>query len=144
MDHPDQANPRCLVVFDLLVKFRGQVVGRNDFDGQVRGNSDVPLGQLDAGKPTCTDEGDVGPSDQFGSMSKALVAVVSRPDITRLMFITEQAEPIERTKTKTGLTVTVDIISGYYPTGAKTPPGFKENMTILLVPIFPSKNSWGN
>jgi len=82
MDHPDQAHPRFLVVLDLLVKFRGQVVARNNFDGQVRGNSDVTLGQLAAGKPTCTDEGDVGPSDQFGSMSKALVAVVSRPNMT--------------------------------------------------------------
>ena len=56
MDHPDQAHPRFLVVFDFLVKFRSQVVGRNDFDGQVRGNSDVTLGQLAAGKSTCTDE----------------------------------------------------------------------------------------
>ena len=49
-------------------------------------------------------------------------------------------ELIERTKTKTGLTVTVDIISGNYPTGAKAPPGFKENMTILFDDHLPKWN----
>ena len=47
---------------------------------------------------------------------------------------------IERTKTKTGSTVTVDIIAGNYPTGAKAPPGFKENMTILFDDHLPKWN----
>ena len=68
------------------------------------------------------------------------------PHVTRacqgVIFVSVELvkELIERTKTKTGLTVTVDIISGNYPTGAKAPPGFKENMTILFDDHLPKWN----
>ena len=68
------------------------------------------------------------------------------PHVTRacqgVIFVSVELvkELIERTKTKTGLTVTVDIISGNYPTGAKAPPGFKENMTIQFDDHLPKWN----
>jgi hypothetical protein len=49
-------------------------------------------------------------------------------------------ELMERTHTKTGLWVTVDIIEMIYATGEKAPEGFKENMTIAFDDFLPKWN----
>ena len=68
------------------------------------------------------------------------------PHVTRacqgVVFVSVELvkELMERTQTKTGLSVTVDIIAGNYPTGAKAPPGFRETMTILFDDHLPKWN----
>jgi Rhodopirellula transposase DDE domain len=47
---------------------------------------------------------------------------------------------MERTKTKTGLWVSVDLLPGDYPTGEKAPAGFKEAMTIVFDEVLPRWN----
>ncbi len=47
---------------------------------------------------------------------------------------------MERTHTKTGLWVTVEIIEMIYSTGEKAPEGFKETMTIAFFDLLPKWN----
>lgn len=49
-------------------------------------------------------------------------------------------ELLEKAATKTGLQVTVDILSGIYPTGEKAPVGFKEAMKIVFDDLLPRWN----
>ena len=68
------------------------------------------------------------------------------PHVTRacqgVIFVSVELvkELIERTKTKTGLRVTVDIIERMYATGEKAPVGCKEHMTILFDDLLPKWN----
>jgi Rhodopirellula transposase DDE domain len=68
------------------------------------------------------------------------------PHVTRacqgVVFISVELvkELMERTKTKTGLWVTVDIIETSYATGEKAPAGFKENMPLLFDDLLPKWN----
>lgn len=68
------------------------------------------------------------------------------PHITRacqgVVFISVELvkELMERTSTKTGLRVTVDIIREAYTTGEKAPSGFKEQMTIAFDDELPKWN----
>lgn len=68
------------------------------------------------------------------------------PHVTRscqgVVFVSVELvkELMERTKTSTGLRVTVDIIEMIYATGEKAPEGFKENMTILFDDLLPKWN----
>ncbi len=68
------------------------------------------------------------------------------PHVTRacqgVVFVSVELvkELMERTKTNTGLRVTVDIIEMVYATGEKAPAGFKENMTILFDDTLPKWN----
>jgi len=68
------------------------------------------------------------------------------PHVTRacqgVVFVSVELvkELMERTKTKTGLWVTVDIIEMLYATGEKAPEGFKENMTIAFDDLLPKWN----
>jgi len=68
------------------------------------------------------------------------------PHVTRscqgVVFVSVELvkELMERTKTKTGLWVSVDIIEMIYATGEKAPEGFKENMTITFDDILPKWN----
>lgn len=68
------------------------------------------------------------------------------PHVTRacqgVVFISVELvkELMERTKTKTGLWVTVDIIEGVYACGDKAPAGCKENMPILFDDLLPKWN----
>jgi hypothetical protein len=45
-----------------------------------------------------------------------------------------------KAKTKTGLSVTVDILPGNYPTGVKAPVGFKEAMPLVFDKVLPKWN----
>jgi Rhodopirellula transposase DDE domain len=47
---------------------------------------------------------------------------------------------IEKTSTRKGLKVTVDIIPGIYATGLKAPVGFKENMPLVFDEVLPQWN----
>jgi DDE family transposase len=47
---------------------------------------------------------------------------------------------MERTTTKTGLRVTVDVIATSYPTGAKAPVDFKKRMAIVFDDLLPKWN----
>jgi hypothetical protein len=47
---------------------------------------------------------------------------------------------MEKTSTKTGLWVTVDIIAAPYPTGVKAPVDFKETMALVFDDLFPKWN----
>ena len=47
---------------------------------------------------------------------------------------------MERTTTRTGLRVTVDIIAATYATGVKAPEGFKETMAIVFDDLLPKWN----
>lgn len=47
---------------------------------------------------------------------------------------------MEKTKTKTGLTVTVNILDGVYQTGRKVSKAFKEQMPILFDTVLPQWN----
>ena len=47
---------------------------------------------------------------------------------------------MEKTKTKQGLKVTVDIIDKVYQTGRKVADGFKENMTLVFDLLLPNWN----
>ena len=47
---------------------------------------------------------------------------------------------MEKTKTKQGLKVTVDIIDKVYQTGRKVADGFKENMTLVFDQLLPNWN----
>jgi hypothetical protein len=47
---------------------------------------------------------------------------------------------MERTTTKTGLQVTVDIIATNYPTGEKAPVDFKKTMTLVFDDLLPKWN----
>jgi len=47
---------------------------------------------------------------------------------------------MEKTKTKQGLTVAVDIINKVYQTGRKVAQEFKENMTIVFDEHLPKWN----
>lgn len=68
------------------------------------------------------------------------------PHVTRacqgVVFISVELvkELMERTRTKTGLWVTVDIIRQTYATGEKAPNGFKEQMTIAFDDVLPKWN----
>lgn len=68
------------------------------------------------------------------------------PHVTRacqgVVFISVELvkELMERTSTKTGLRVTVDIIRETYATGEKAPTGFKEQMTIAFDDLLPKWN----
>lgn len=68
------------------------------------------------------------------------------PHITRacqgVIFVSVELvkELMERTKTKTGLWVTVDIIKDRYATGEKAPDGFKEQMPIVFDESLPKWN----
>ena len=68
------------------------------------------------------------------------------PHVTRscqgVVFVSVELvkELMERTKTKTGLWVTVDIIEMMYATGEKAPAGFKEHMTIAFDKLLPKWN----
>lgn len=68
------------------------------------------------------------------------------PHVTRacqgviLVSVELAKELMGRTKTKTGLSVTVDIIEMIYTTGVKAPEGFKENMTIAFDDVLPKWN----
>lgn len=68
------------------------------------------------------------------------------PHVTRacqgviLVSVELVKELMERTQTKTGLWVTVDIIEMIYTTGVKAPEGFKQNMTIAFDDILPKWN----
>ena len=68
------------------------------------------------------------------------------PHLTRacqgVVFISVELvkELMERTRTKTGLWVTVDIIKQAYATGEKAPHGFKEQMTIAFDDVLPKWN----
>jgi hypothetical protein len=68
------------------------------------------------------------------------------PHVTRacqgVVFVSVELvkELMERTQTRTGLRVTVDIIETIYATGEKAPEGFKENMTILFDDLLPKWN----
>ena len=68
------------------------------------------------------------------------------PHVTRacqgVVFVSVELvkELMERTKTKTGLWVTVDIIEMMYATGEKVPAGFKENMTLAFDDLLPKWN----
>jgi hypothetical protein len=55
----------------------------------------------------------------------------SRPLVKELM---------ERTRTKTGLWVTVDLLPGNYPAGEKAPAGFKKTMKIVFDDLLPKWN----
>jgi hypothetical protein len=59
------------------------------------------------------------------------VVFVSLPLVKGLM---------ERTRTKTGLWVTVDILPGVYPAGEKAPAGFKKTMKIVFDDVLPKWN----
>ncbi len=59
------------------------------------------------------------------------VVFVSLPLVKELM---------ERTRTKTGLSVTVDILPAIYPAGEKAPAGFKETMKIAFDTLLPKWN----
>jgi len=84
----------------------------------------------------------------FPHVTRACQGVVfaSRPLVKELM---------ERTHTKTGLWVTVDLLPGSYPAGEKAPAGFKKTMKIVFDDILPKWNylvlpqeaataGWGN
>lgn len=68
------------------------------------------------------------------------------PHVTRVcqgvVFVSVELvkELMEKTKTRTGLWVTVDIIARVYATGAKAPEGFKENMKIMFDTVLPQWN----
>lgn len=68
------------------------------------------------------------------------------PHVTRacqgVVFVSVELvkELMERTRTKTGLEVTVDIIATPYATGEKAPVGFKENMPLLFDDQLPKWN----
>ena len=68
------------------------------------------------------------------------------PHVTRacqgVVFVSVELvkELMERTKTKTGLWVTVDIIERIYLTKVQAPEGFKENMTIAFDDVLPKWN----
>ena len=47
---------------------------------------------------------------------------------------------MERTQTKTGLWVSVDILAGDYPAGEKAPAGFKKTMKIAFDEFLPRWN----
>jgi hypothetical protein len=47
---------------------------------------------------------------------------------------------MEKTTTRTGLWVTVDIIAAPYPTGVKAPVDFKETMALVFDDLFPKWN----
>ena len=47
---------------------------------------------------------------------------------------------MEKTTTKTGLWVTVDIIAATYPTGVKAPGDFKKTMAIVFDDLLPKWN----
>jgi hypothetical protein len=59
------------------------------------------------------------------------VVFVSLPLVKELM---------ERTQTKTGLWVSVDLLAGDYPAGEKAPAGFKEAMKIAFDELLPRWN----
>lgn len=68
------------------------------------------------------------------------------PHVTRacqgVVFVSVELvkELMEQTRTKTGLSVTVDIIEKIYVTKERAPDGFKENMSILFDNILPKWN----
>jgi hypothetical protein len=68
------------------------------------------------------------------------------PHVTRVcqgvVFVSVELvkELMEKTKTRTGLWVTVDIIARVYATGARAPEGFKENMKIIFDTVLPQWN----
>jgi hypothetical protein len=47
---------------------------------------------------------------------------------------------MEKTTTRTGLRVTVDIIAAPYPTGVKAPVNFKETMALVFDDLLPKWN----
>ena len=47
---------------------------------------------------------------------------------------------MEKTTTKTGLWVTVDVIAATYPTGVKAPVDFKKTMAIVFDDLLPKWN----
>lgn len=47
---------------------------------------------------------------------------------------------MSRTRTRTGLTTTVHVLGGDYPTGEKAPPGYKKSMGILFDEDLPKWN----
>ena len=49
-------------------------------------------------------------------------------------------ELMERTRTKTGLCVSVDLLPGDYPVGEKAPAGFKKTMKIIFDDVLPKWN----
>jgi Rhodopirellula transposase DDE domain len=59
------------------------------------------------------------------------VVFVSLPLVKELM---------EKTQTKTGLRVSVDILAGAYPAGEKAPAGFKQTMRIAFDDLLPRWN----
>ena len=68
------------------------------------------------------------------------------PHVTRacqgVIFISVELvqQLVRKTKTKTGLRVTVDILRGEYPTGEKAPSGFKEHMPLIFDEHLPTWN----
>jgi hypothetical protein len=69
----------------------------------------------------------------FSQMSKAMVGA-------KMTSIEEMAKRIERTKTKTGLKVIVDINDKVYETGRKYSDQYKENMKIEFDDFLPQWN----
>lgn len=69
----------------------------------------------------------------FSQMSKAMVGA-------KLMTIEDMAKRIERTKTKTGLKVIVEINEKVYKKGRKYSKGYKDNMTIVFDSFLPKWN----
>lgn len=68
------------------------------------------------------------------------------PHVTRacqgVVFVSVEwvKELMERTLTKTGLEVTVDIIATHFVPGEKAPTGFKEKMPLLFDDHLPKWN----
>jgi len=69
----------------------------------------------------------------FSQVSKAMVGA-------KLMNLEDMAKRIERTKTKTGLKVVVEINDKVYTKGRKYSQGYKENMTIEFDSFLPRWN----
>lgn len=49
---------------------------------------------------------------------------------------------IQKTKTQTGLSVTVRVLDKLYATGRKVSDAFKQNMPIIFEPVLPKWNYW--
>ena len=59
LDNPDHQRTRLQPHPDLLGEFHWNVVGRDDFDGEVWGEGDVLVGIEDLGQPMLADESNV-------------------------------------------------------------------------------------